>query len=147
MFLYSLKKALEAAQSLGNSAESHLNKLMKDVSQSYDLRLTIFASFYRVGFDLHDLTPNEKQRMEIVQLYPYLKNGEIWQDIKEELEDTNVRPTLDDRHWMETSIEEALEQTEKAIHNQSLFSHDMKSKEQDELDSYFTTIRLKNQAA
>ena len=55
--------------------------------------------------------------MEIVQLYPYLKNGEIWQDIKEELEDTNVRPTLDDRHWMETSIEEALEQTEKAIHN------------------------------
>jgi hypothetical protein len=109
MFLYSLKKALEAAQSLGNSAESHLNKLMKDVSQSYDLRLTIFASFYRVGFDLHDLTPNEKQRMEIVQLYPYLKNGEIWQDIKEELEDTNVRPTLDDRHWMETSIEEALE--------------------------------------
>jgi hypothetical protein len=120
---------------------------MKDLSQSYDLRLTIFATFYRVGFDLHDLTPYEKQRMEILQLYPYLKNGEIWQDIKEELEDTNVRPTLDDRHWMETSIEEALEQTEKAVHNQSLFSHDMKSKEQDELDNYFTTIRLKNQAA
>jgi len=59
-----------------------LNKMMKDVAQSYDLRLTIFASFYRVGFDLHDLTPAEKQRMEIIQLYPYLKNGEIWLDIK-----------------------------------------------------------------
>jgi hypothetical protein len=39
---------------------------MKDVALSYDLRLTIFASFYRVGFDLHDLTPLEKQRMEII---------------------------------------------------------------------------------
>ena len=56
--------------------------MMKDVALSYDFRLTIFASFYRVGFDLHDLTPNEKQRMEVIQLYPYLKNGEIWQDIK-----------------------------------------------------------------
>lgn len=46
---------------------------------------------------------------------------------------------------METSIEEALEQTEKAVHNQSLFAHDIKSKDQDELETYFTTIRLKNQ--
>lgn len=113
-----LKKALEAAQQFNlNSSESLLNKLMKDVALSYDFRLTIFASFYRVGFDLHDLTPNEKQRMEVIQLYPYLKNGEIWQDIKQELEDIAVRPTADDGHWMETSIEEALEQTEKAIHN------------------------------
>jgi hypothetical protein len=141
-----LKKALEAAQQFNlNSSESLLNKMMKDVALSYDFRLTIFASFYRVGFDLHDLTPNEKQRMEVIQLYPYLKNGEIWQDIKQELEDIAVRPTADDGHWMETSIEEALEQTEKAIHNQGLFSHDMKSKEQDELEQYFTTIRLKNQ--
>jgi hypothetical protein len=61
------------------------------------------------------------------------------------LEDTEMRPTMDDRHWMETSIEEALEQTEKAVHNQGLYSHDMKGKEQDELEQYFTTIRLKNQ--
>ena len=83
-----LKKALEAAKQFTlNSSESLLNKLMKDVALSYDFRLTIFASFYRVGFDLHDLTPLEKQRMEIIQLYPYLKNGEIWLDIKQELED------------------------------------------------------------
>lgn len=40
-------------------------------------------------------------------MYPYLKNGEIWKDIKEELEDINVKPTSDDDHWMETCIEEA----------------------------------------
>lgn len=94
-----------------------LNKLMKEQAYSNDLRLTIFACFYRVGFDLHDLTPAEKQRMEVLQLYPYLKNGEIWLDIRQELQDTNVRATGDDNHWMETSIEEAYEQTEKAIHN------------------------------
>ena len=60
---------------------------MLDVAQSYDLRATIFGTFYRVGFDLHELNPKEKQRMEIIQLYPYLKNGEIWRDIKQELED------------------------------------------------------------
>ena len=60
---------------------------MKEAALSYDLRQTIFASFYRVGFDLHDLTSSEKQRMEVIQLYPYLKNGEIWQDIKQELTD------------------------------------------------------------
>jgi hypothetical protein len=60
---------------------------MSEVSKSYDLRATIFGTFYRVGFDLHELTPKEKQRMEIIQLYPYLKNGEIWRDIKQECED------------------------------------------------------------
>lgn len=90
-----------------SSQETQLNKLMKEQALSNDLRLTIFASFYRVGFDLHDLTPGEKQKMEIIQLYPYLKNGEIWLDIKQELVDIDVRPTGDDGHWMETAIEEA----------------------------------------
>jgi len=55
--------------------------------------------------------------MEIIQLYPYLKNGEIWRDIKQELEDKNIKATSDDQHWMETCIEEAQEQTEQALHN------------------------------
>lgn len=70
-----------------NFTESYLNKIMNDVANDYDIRATIFGTFYRVGFDLHELTPQEKQRMEIIQLYPYLKNGEIWKDIKQECED------------------------------------------------------------
>ena len=38
-------------------------------------------------------------------------------DIKEELGDSNIRPTSDDKHWMETCIEESQEQTEAAVHN------------------------------
>ena len=55
--------------------------------KSYDLRSSIFATFYRAGFDLHELSASEKQVMELIQLYPFLKNGEIWQDIKQELDD------------------------------------------------------------
>jgi len=40
--------------------------MMKEVADNYDMRATIFAGFYRVGFDLHELTPREKQRMEII---------------------------------------------------------------------------------
>ena len=46
---------------------------------------------------------------------------------------------------METCIEESLEQTEGAVHNQSLYAQDIKMKEQDDLENYFAAIRLKNQ--
>lgn len=88
---------------------------MNDFAKSFDIRAVIFGTFYRCGFDLHELSANEKQLMEIIQLYPYLRNGEIWRDIAEEFADTNLKPTSDDRHWMETSIEESREQTEAAI--------------------------------
>ena len=125
-------------------SESYINKMMLDVSFTFDIRATIFCVFYRVGFDLHELTPSEKQRMEIIQLYPYLKNGEIWKDIKQELTDTNVKPTSDDEHWMETWIEEADEHLENAIYNQNLFSQEIQIKESEDLENYYSAIRMKN---
>lgn len=126
--------------------ESKLNTLMNDISNTYDLRATIFCVFYRVGFDLHELTLNEKQMMEIIQLYPYLKNGEIWLDIKEELNDYGVKITQDDDHWMNTCIEEAQEQVENGIYNQTLYSSEIDAKAQGELENYYSAIRLKNNA-
>ena len=49
-----------------NFGESYLNKIMNNVAKSYDIRSTIFGTFYRVGFDLHELSPQEKQRMEVI---------------------------------------------------------------------------------
>jgi hypothetical protein len=72
------------------------------------------------------LTKHEQQRLEIIQIYPFLKNGEVWKDIKQELENEEVRPTMDDKHWMDTCIEEANEQAESAIYNQSLVMHGAK---------------------
>jgi hypothetical protein len=140
-------KQLSAALAVGDkaNAESALTRTMNDFAKSYDIRAVIFGTFYRCGFDLHELTPLEKQQIEIIQLYPYLKNGEIWRDIEEEFGDTNLRPTSDDKHWMETCIEESREQTEAAIAAQQALAGEIKGKNQEELDRYFAAIRLKNE--
>jgi len=139
----SLQQALKAGGASNN--ESALTRTMQDFARSFDIRAVIFGTFYRVGFDLHELTPEEKQQIEIIQLYPYLKNGEIWRDINEEFQDSNLRPTSDDRHWLETCIEESREQTEAAIFDQQVQAGEMKAKSQEELDRYFAAIRLKNE--
>lgn len=115
-----LRQALDAAarqneKEQGKDSESFLNAMLADLVKSYDIRACVFATFFRVGFDLHELNAFEKQYMELVQLYPYLKNGEIWKDIKQELDDLNVKATSDDKHWMESAVELSNEQTEKAI--------------------------------
>jgi hypothetical protein len=102
---------------------------MQDFAKSFDIRAVIFGTFYRCGFDLHELTSPEKQMIEVIQLYPYLKNGEIWRDIEEEFEDTNLKPTSDDTHWMQTCIEEAREQTETAVFDQQVLSGVMRAKD------------------
>ena len=81
-----LRMALEAASNMGKGSdkynESYVSNVLSKIVKDFDLRSTIFGTFYRVGFDLHELSSSEKQTMEIIQLYPFLKNGEIWQDIR-----------------------------------------------------------------
>ena len=56
--------ALEAAgnQGKGNEKynESYVSNLLSKIVKDYDLRSTIFGTFYRVGFDLHELNASEK---------------------------------------------------------------------------------------
>ena len=129
----------------GCYTESYIYKRMQEEANKYDLRATIFAVLYRTGFDLHELLPDEKQKLDVIQIYPLLKNGEIWRKNKEYLDSTNNKPTSDDKHWMETCIEEAKEQAEAVIYNQKLFAQDVKNKANDELNTVYTSIRLKNQ--
>lgn len=140
--------ALAAANKISSSGqfnEAYINGVLAELAKSYDLRSTVFATFYRVGFDLHELSNSEKQTMELITLYPFLKNGEIWRDIKEELDDTNVKPTQDDEHWLKTCIEESDEQIQQAVYNQTRQKGEMRNKAQEELENYFAAIRLKSQ--
>jgi len=153
-----LQAAIDAANKINKKtfSDSYFNKMIFDSSENknnsadtahnFDIRATIFLIFYRVGFDLHELTPTEKQRMEIIQLYPYLKTGEIWKDIKLELQDMGIKPTSDDDNWMETSIEEAIEHLDNAVYNQNLYGQEISMKEQEDLENYYSAIRLKNSA-
>jgi len=124
-----LNQALKAGDKQQKNTESQLTRMMNDYAKTFDNRAVIFGTFYRCGFDLHELTATEKQMIEIIQLYPYLNNGEIWRDIEEEFDDTNLKPTSDDRHWMETCIEESREQTEAAIYDQQVFAGEMRAKD------------------
>ena len=42
--------------------------------------------------------------MEVIQLYPHFKMGEIWKDIAQQLKNEGIEPTFDDEHWLNTSI-------------------------------------------
>lgn len=66
--------------------EAYLVRRVKDQSQKYDLRSIVFCILYRTGFDRNELHPKERQKIEVIQMYPQFKIGEIWRDIKEELE-------------------------------------------------------------
>ena len=65
---------------------------MKEV-EKYDLRAIVFAILYRTGFDKNELLAEEKQKIEVIQMYTHFKIGEIWTDIKYSL-DKNVNMIL-----------------------------------------------------
>lgn len=142
--------ALDAAARLNEKesskdSESYLNAMLSELVKSYDIRACVFATFFRVGFDLHELNAHQKQYMELVQLYPYLKNGEIWKDIKQELDDLNVKATGDDKHWMDSAVELSNEQTEKAMKQQQKILNEVNERENKVLNNYFAAIRIKSE--
>lgn len=58
-----LRMALAAANKISSSGqfnEAYINGVLAELVKSYDLRSTVFATFYRVGFDLHELSDSEK---------------------------------------------------------------------------------------
>lgn len=101
-------------------SEAYLVRRIKESSLEYDLRAIIFAILYRTGFDKNELLATEKQMIEVIQLYPHFKIGEIWREIKYDLEQSRVKPTSDDYHWMMTSIEESEELVMNCMNTQGL---------------------------
>jgi len=51
---------LKAGDKQQKNTESMLAKKMNEYSKSFDIRAVIFGTFYRCGFDLHELTAAEK---------------------------------------------------------------------------------------
>ena len=84
-----LKEALMAADFSESDAgtEAYLVKKIKEKAEEYDLRAIVFCILYRTGFDRNELLPSEKQKIEVIQMYPHFKIGEIWCDIKYQLEE------------------------------------------------------------
>lgn len=82
-----LKDALQATEADSEvGAEAYLIRMLREKTRQFDLRGIIFAILYRTSFDKNDLAPEEKQRIEMIQIFPQVRIGEIWTEIKEELE-------------------------------------------------------------
>ncbi len=143
-----LKDALQANEADSEvGAEAYLIRVLRQKTRQFDLRGIIFAILYRTGFDRNELTSSEKQRIEMIQVYPQMRIGEIWSDIKEELAlsvasaDQNVKPTSEDLHWMLTSIEEFQELVLKCVNTQRLIARENRKQQEDDLNKFFDIIR------
>jgi hypothetical protein len=56
--------ALTAAKTINKKEkqnDSVMNQLLDELVKKFDIRACIFAAFFRVGFDLHELNSQERQ--------------------------------------------------------------------------------------
>ncbi|OMJ83633.1 hypothetical protein SteCoe_15422 [Stentor coeruleus] len=136
-----LREALEEAEK--QSEMSILRKRQLEFVRKRDLRASIYCCLSQVGFDCNDLTPQERQKMEVIRMYPDFRKGELLLDIKNELESLGIRPISDDRVWLQQCLDEALEQASNTIKNQSMIAREHKREEEQELSEFYKTI-LKN---
>lgn len=107
--------------------------------------MTIFSILYRVGFSKNELNAMEQQKMEVIQLYPHFKMGEIWSEIESGLKEEGIEPTTDDKHWLRTSMEEFNEQMNNCINTQSLIKREFNQNEERELQRFFQVIKYNKQ--
>ncbi|CAD8169691.1 unnamed protein product [Paramecium pentaurelia] len=122
-------------------SEAYLVRRITEKSAEYDLRAIVFAILYRTGFDKNELLPNEKQMVEVIQLYPHFKIGEIWREIKYDLEQDKIKPTSDDYHWLMTSIEESEELVMNCMNTQGLIAREFRKVQEEELTKFYDIIR------
>ena len=133
-----LREALEEAEK--QSEMSQLRKKQLEFVRKRDLRASIYCCLSQVGFDSNELTPRERQKMEVIRMYPDFRKGELFLDIKNELESLGIRPTSDDRNWLHQCLNEAFEQASNTIKNQSMIAREHKRDEEQALSEFYQTI-------
>lgn len=73
-------------------------------------------------------------------MYPDFRKGELFLDIKNELEGLGIKPTLDDREFLESCLAEAYEQALNTIKNQKMIAKDHKTEEENQLKDFYKTV-------
>lgn len=134
-----LRAALEAAEFTEVNA---LKFKQIDFVRKRDFRACIYCLLSQVGFDVSDLKPRERQRMEIVRMYPEFRKGELLLDIHQELNTLGVKPIADDRVWLDDRLREAEELAQNTAKNQSIIARDFKRTEEDNLATFYKTVLL-----
>lgn len=73
-------------------------------------------------------------------MYPDFRKGELFLDIKNELEALGIRPTRDDREFLDQYLNEAYEHVLNTITNQKIIAKEHKGVEETALNDFYKTI-------
>jgi hypothetical protein len=132
-----LRAALEAAE---QSESGLVRKKLIEFVRKRDMRASIHTLLSLTSFASSELLPRERQKLEVVRMYPNFRKGELWQDIQTELQSLAIRPINDDRHLMECEIEDAYEHALHTVKMQTMIAHDQKKVEEQGLGVFYETI-------
>jgi len=105
-----------------------------------DLRASVYSLLSLIGFDSSELLPKEKQKLEVIRMYPEFRQGEIWKSISSLLRAEGVKATSDDQAWLESCIDNASELKEQTIKNQKFIAKDVRKGQEDNLKDFYKTL-------
>ena len=105
-----------------------------------DLRASIYSLLSLIGFDSSELLPKEKQKLEVIRMYPEFRQGEIWRSISSLLRAEGIKATSDDQSWLESCIENASELKDQTIKNQKFIAKDVRKGQEENLSHFYKTL-------
>jgi len=99
-----LKQALIAAKGLAGP-----EKELREAVASQDMRCKIYAVLASLEFDeaANELGMKEQMTLACAEKYPDFRKGQLWLDVKAELQQERIAPISADAMMMETMLEEA----------------------------------------
>eukprot|EP00742_Colponemidia_sp_Colp-10_P006462 GILJ01006923.1.p1 GENE.GILJ01006923.1~~GILJ01006923.1.p1 ORF type:complete len:958 (-),score=179.61 GILJ01006923.1:144-2795(-) len=119
----------------------NVKRLTNQVTQ-VDLREKVYAVFSKVGFSSHnDLTLFERQKLRLIEMWPTFRVGERWNDIKDELQLEDIKPTSDDNKWMEDCIESSRYEAQMTREDQEQMVREKEENGQNELNMFYTSLK------
>lgn len=123
------------------SVEAILIKFLKENCEFIDLRRSIFAILYRIGFDRHKISKEDAQILIIIQNYPQLRVGEIWSDIKENFFNKKIELTLEDACFTDRNIQEFQKLVDFCMKQQEYIAKEKRNQQEEELTKFYDLIR------
>lgn len=123
------------------SVEALLVKHLKENCELIDLRRSIFAILYRIGFDRHKVSREDAQVLVVVQNYPQLRVGEIWNEIKDSFDKRRAEMTSEDYAFVERNVSDFKRLVDFCLKQQSFISREKRTQQESELTKFYDLIR------
>lgn len=88
----------------GTLSEQRTNEMMvmRSGLKPNQIMSKVYGVFKLVGFEsFSQLGPKDEATLAFIEKYVKLRQGEVWQDIKQDLDRAGIKPTAADRYFWE----------------------------------------------